>query len=61
VCGRTLIESGPRGAYIFVPPNGRTPDRSYLPLLIPIALVVGGGIAALEAAVVARLARRRSG
>jgi hypothetical protein len=49
---------GPRGPYFFVPPAGWTPNSAYLPLLIPIALIVGGGLSALEATLVAGLARR---
>ena len=60
--GRTLLESGrgPRGVYIFVPPNGWASDSAYVPVLVAIAIVVGGGIASLEASVAARLARRGS-
>jgi hypothetical protein len=52
---------GPRGVYFFVPPGGSASNSSYLPLLIPLALVIGGGLAALEASVAAGLTRRVSG
>jgi hypothetical protein len=61
--GLTLVDAGrgPRGVYFFVPPDGWTPDSSYLTLLIPIAVVLGGGLAAIEAAVAAALTRRLRG
>ena len=56
-----LAASGqePRGLYFFVPPGGSTPNSAYLPLLIPLAIVVGGGLAAIEASLAARLTRSR--
>ena len=61
--GSTLLESGqgPRGVYFFVPPGGSASDSAYLPLLIPLAIVVGGGLAAIAAIIAAGLTRRLRG
>ena len=61
--GSTVLESGqgPRGVYFFVPPGGSASDSAYLPLLIPLAIVVGGGLAAIAAVIAAGLTRRLRG
>jgi hypothetical protein len=58
VAGWTLVESGQTPPfYYFAPPGGWS--RGYaIPLLIAIGVVVAGGVAAIEAAVVAGLAHR---
>jgi hypothetical protein len=52
---------GPRAVYFFVPPGGSASNSSYLPLLIPLALVLGGGLAAIGAFLAAGLTRRVRG
>lgn len=59
VSGWTLLESGqtPPDLYFFAPPGGWSQGYA-IPLLIAIGLLVAGGVAALEAALAAGLARR---
>ena len=59
VSGWTLLESGqnPPDGFFFAPPGGWSQGYA-IPFLIVIGVLVAGGVAALEAAIAAGLARR---
>jgi hypothetical protein len=59
VSGWTLVESGPNppDGFFFAPPGGWSQGYA-IPFLIVIGVLVAGGVAALEAALAAGLARR---